>query len=413
MYTTSFDYRHYNPAVRLDAVPPEFRSDIPLRAQSVSLAQRPQSNYGRTIKSADVSNRLRYNKKLFHRRPKSTPPKKRRPVTKMPVKQQTRKTPEKVPCAVSVQTIAFPTPYADEPKTLSTSKRDDADTRTKYSNPLKQVSANRKLCQTAGATGTANRLLLQINEAEQVGDFERILNSNAILCERTQRSVWHRVAPDAPSATVLPRPHSTYSLRGVSEAYHYLFQQHEESLQPLIESYRRAAAEAPPGPSQSLLVRPWYDDLKDLSEFYEDDGSLKKEIETITDKIVEEEVKAAEETYTSQCRNFEVNLAGLIGLHVQGESLSPVHQGGGEDEDKEWPEQSMSADDSNKFDGVEQLAQNLTEVALDSNEKLPKITFSNCCEGCPTADRPNNTEVVIHLTVPSVDSGDEARPPIM
>lgn len=412
MYTIPFDYRQYDPAAALNLVPPEFRADLPLRAKSVSLSKRPESSYGRPVQSADFSTRMRYNQKLFHRRLAQTAPE--RPVlNKMPIKQQNRKTKEKVPCAVSVQTLSLPTRYADEPKALPTSKC-GYDTKTKYCNPLKQVSDNRRQRQAApGATGTANRLLLQINEAEQVDDFERILNSNAILRVRAQGNLWRRAEADVPSASVRARPRSTYSLRSVSHAYQHLFKQHEDSLQPLIESYRRAAAAAaPPCPPQSLLVRPWYEDLKDLSEFYEDDSALKREIETITDRIVAEEVKAIEEASPSRTRNFQVNLAGLIGLRVHGETLSPVHQDGDDDEGKEWLTQSMSADDSSKQEAIEHLAENLNEVTLDSDEKLPKITFSNCCEACPRTEQPNSAGVVVHLTVPSVQS-DEARPPMM
>ncbi|XP_053617722.1 uncharacterized protein LOC128679466 [Plodia interpunctella] len=319
--------------------------------------------------------------------------------------------------------------YADNPKprhstskpqshNLCNSKRIDFN-KTKSLNPSKQVSDNQRPCQSVCGKGTENRLLLQISEARGVSDFERILNSNAILNER-HGHVWRR-CEHKPSASVVPRPHSSYSLHAVSQTYHYLFQQHEESLQPLIDSYRRAHAEqaCPPG---SFLGPNWYENLKTLSEFYEDDKALQEEIEIINDRIIAEEVKAEESQQSG--RNFNVNLADLIGLHVAGESCAVPNRDDasspeldkGTEEEKEWLAPIMSAnpdDQQDKDTNVDCLAQTLKSVTIDSDATVPTITFSNCCDGCVTGERSTNPEVVIHLTVPSVNNIDESRPPMM
>lgn len=326
--------------------------------------------------------------------------------------------------------------YADEPKSKhSTSKppqnrynrRIDVN-KTKHCNPPKQVSDNKRLCDTAGCgKGTENKLLLQISEAEQVSDFERILNSNAILCERVRGHVWHGcVAPHKRSASVLPRPRSAYSLYTVSQTYHYLFRQHEESLEPLIEQYRQANTEENK-PPPSILQNNWYENFQNLSEFYEDDQVLRKEVETITDRIITDEINTVTDCHQASKRNknFNVNLAGLIGLHLTGERLSPSREDLGpspdvdkaDAENEEWLAPSMSANsddrDPQNDTNVDCLAQNLDSVKIDSDAKVPTITFSNCCDGYARSDLPNNKDVVIHLAVPAIDSINEARPPMM
>ncbi|XP_060806834.1 uncharacterized protein LOC132903208 [Amyelois transitella] len=322
--------------------------------------------------------------------------------------------------------------YADNPKprhstskpqshNLCNSKRIDCN-KTKSLYPSKQVSDNQRPCQTVCGKGTENKLLLQISEAREVSDFERILNSNAILSERARDNVWRSCLERKPSASVAPRPHSSYSLHTVSQTYHYLFKQHEESLQPLIDTYRRANAEQPCPPSSFLGN--WYDNLKTLSEFYEDDEVLQEELEIINDRIIAEEVKTVEESQQSgKNKNFNVNLADLIGLHVTGENCAflpnrddtPEIDKGGEDE-KEWLAPIMSAnpdDQQDKDTNVDCLAQNLQSVNIDSDAKVPTITFSNCCDNCVTGELSANPDVVIHLTVPSANSIDESRPPMM
>ncbi|XP_059048177.1 uncharacterized protein LOC131843528 [Achroia grisella] len=410
--------------------------DIPLRAKSVCLVERPKSQYARNVRSAD-HNRFRYTEKLFHKRPQSTEKFQCKPCD-IVVKKQNKKLTEKVPFNVSIQTLSIPMKYADNPKPRhSTSKpaqnlcntnQIDAN-RTKSSNPSKQVSDNKRLCQTVGCgKETENKLLLQISEAEQVSDFERILNCNTILSERSHGHVWRGCLAHKPSASVVPRPRSAYSLYAVSQAYQYLFQQHEESLQPLIDNYRQAHIEHKGIPPVSFLGNSWYENLQGLTEFYEDDQALQNEIETITERIITEEVKTTEEPKQSnRSKNFNVNLAGLIGLHVNGESCtaalnredivsSPDVDRANEDE-KEWlnPIMSANSNDQNKDKDsqVDCLAQNLNTVNIDSDGKVPTITFSNCCEGLARNDQPSNTELDIHLTVPSVDSADESRPPMM
>ncbi|XP_049879683.1 uncharacterized protein LOC126376399 [Pectinophora gossypiella] len=292
------------------------------------------------------------------------------------------------------------------------------------------VSDNKRLCSTVSCgKETENKLLLQICEAEQVSDFERILNSNAILCERRQAHVWRGCGELASSASVLPRPRSAYSLHAVSQVYHHLFHQHEESLQPLIQRYRQEATDDDkPCPPYSILQDNWFEHLQDLSQFYEDDVALQQEIETITDRIVAEEVKAAETKVTSpKNKNFNVNLTDLIGLHVNGEGFSPIsnHDGPSPDVDKveheaeykEWLGASMSANSEfdpisqGRSDSVDCLAESLDSVKIDTDAKVPTITFSNCCDGCARSELPNNTEVV-NLAVPSIESADESRPPM-
>lgn len=404
---------------KLAGIPRDTRHDIPLRAKSVCLSERPRSQYARTVRSADP-NRLRYAEKYYHQRP----PSKTKFIPKpsdIEVKHQKRKIVEKIPCAVSVQTLSIPMKYADTTKPRhSTSKQTKIDNRTKSRNPPKQVS-DKRLCDTVGCgKGTENKLLLEISEADQVTDFERILNSNAILSERARGHVWRRCFANAPSAAVVPRPRSSYSLYTVSQTYHYLFQQHEESLQPLIDQYRQETSDKTSAIPDSLLGKNWYENLQDLSEFYEDDQALKEEIENITNRLISEEVT----TVSDEKRNinFNVNLTDLIGLHVNGEGCSPVPAASPDidrlegDEEKEWlsPIMNGNSDDSNQgIPNVDCLAQNLNSVKIDSDAKVPTITFSNCCDGCAKSDSPNNSEVVIHLTVPSVDSIDEARPPMM
>lgn len=324
--------------------------------------------------------------------------------------------------------------YADIPNRHSISKPHNLcnNTRidvykTKAFNPSKQVGDNKRPCQTVRCgKETENKLLLQISEAQEVSDFERILNSNAILTERAHRHVWRGCFAHKASASVVPRPRSSYSLYAVSEAYHFLFKQHEDSLQPLIDSYRQANAEQNIAPG-SLLGNNWQENLKDLSEYYEEDQALKKEIETITDRLITEEIKAVKEPQeVTKGKNFNVNLTDLIGLHVTGESFTPTPNRDdvsspdvekSTEEDKEWLAPSMSAnsDDQNqhKDSNVDCLAQNLNSVKIDSDAKVPTITFSNCCDGCVSGELTNNSDVVIHLTVPPVDSVNESRPPMM
>lgn len=307
--------------------------------------------------------------------------------------------------------------YADNHSTSAQNIR--IDNRTKYSNPPKQVGDNKRLCQAGGAKETENKLLLQISEADQVSDFERILNSNAILCERARGHVWRgSVAAHTPSASPR-RPRSSYSLRAVSQAYHYLFRRHEESLQPLIDHYRQTLATD----THTSLANNW-DSLQELQEFYEDDQALKKEIEAVSDHVISEEIQAEPEKTGKRQKNFNVNLAGLIDLHVTGEGYSPSpaleldpspdDRPSETDDEEEWLAPSMSADDQQLLDNnsVDGLAQNLSNVKLDRDAKLPTITFSNCIDEA-RSDAPNNNDVVIHLAVPAIESIDETRPPMM
>lgn len=307
--------------------------------------------------------------------------------------------------------------YADKPKLRHSTSNRRVDNKTKLSSS-KQVD-NKRLCESVCGKETENKLLVQISEAEQVSDFERILNSNAILSER-QGHVWRGCAAHTPSAAVVPRPRSAYSLYTVSQTYHYLFQQHEETLQPLIDEYRQANAEDKPCPQNSLLNKNWYENLQGLSEFYEDDQDLKKEVETITDRIITEEVRPDAGEPSKNHKYFNVNLADLFGLRVNGEGFSPCRDDLGlspdvEKADEEEWRTSMNANSDerqNPPESVDCLAQNLSSVKIDSDATVPAITFSNCCDGCARSEVPDNTNVVIHLAVPSIDS-DEARPPMM
>lgn len=261
-----------------------------------------------------------------------------------------------------------------------------------------------------------------------MSDFERILNSNAILWERARGHVWRgSVAAHTPSASLLPRPRSSYSLRTVSQAYHTLFRQHEESLQHLIDRHRQETAEHKNATS-SLLENNWYENLQGLSEFYEDDQTLQKEIETITDRIIAEEVRSGEGGQTTARSNFNVNLAGLISLQVNGDGVSPTYRDdlGPSPEidklntydEKGWIAPSMSANCDEKYlqdnseTGIDGLAQNLNTIRIDCDGNVPTITFSNCCDGRSQADNQSNSEVLIHLAVPSINNVDEARPPL-
>lgn len=404
-----------------------------MRAKSVCLAERPRSQHGRNIRSADTL-RCRYSaKEYFHRQPSNDQIKRQIKTNNVIVKDLKRKLIEKKPCAISVQTLSIPMTYADNPKPIhSTSKRNlnysskGIDNKTKFSNP--KQAGEKKLCQRVGGKETENKLLLQISEAEQVSDFERILNSNAILWERARGHVWRgSVAAHTPSASLLPRPRSSYSLRTVSQAYHTLFRQHEESLQHLIDRHREETAEHKNATS-SLLENNWYENLQDLSEFYEDDQTLQKEIETITDKIIAEEVRSGEGGQTTARSNFNVNLAGLISLQVNGDGVSPTYRDdlGPSPEidkldtydEKEWLAPSMTANCDEKYlqdnseTGIDNLAQNLNTIQIDCDGNIPTITFSNCCDGRSQTDNRNNSEVVIHLAVPSISNVDEARPPL-
>lgn len=395
--------------------------DVPLRAQSVCLTERPRSKYDRTIRSADP-NQTHYQTKQF-RRQKSNPETKSKSNTVI-VKQQNRKVIKRVPFAVSVQNLSIPMKYADDPKSRhSNSVLFDRKTfdinKTKSSNLPKQVAYNRKLCHTTGCgKETENKLLLQISEAEQVSDFERILNSNVIASERAQRHVWRGCVSAHTSASVAPRPRSVYSLYAVSQAYQYLFKQHEDSLQPLIDEYRQAT-EDKAHLEPSILDTNWYDKLQDLSEFYEDDQTLKEQVHNITDRIISEKVKSVEDKSDKRYKNFNVNLAGLIGLHVEGCSPNCEDVGPSLDIDREgeeWLRPIMSATDdsqnSHNQSTVDCLVQNLASVKIDSDAKIPIITFSNCCDGYNSTELPNNAEV-IHLAVPPIDSINESRPPMM
>ncbi|XP_039752409.1 uncharacterized protein LOC120628217 [Pararge aegeria] len=292
-----------------------------------------------------------------------------------------------------------------------------------YCNKLK--ADEKKLCYAVCGRETENKLLLQISEADQVSDFERILNSNAVLWDRARRQVWRGTVPaHTPSASLLPRPRSTYSLRTVSQAYHTLFYQHEESLQQLIDRYRQEAADQNKKSTTSLLDSNWFENLTGLTEFYEDDPTLQEEIETITDRIIAEAAQT-EGGAASTRNNFNVNLAGLISLHVNGEGVSPTFRDDlgpspeveKTDDDKEWLSPIMSANSVDRHlqesTNIDRLAQDLNTVQIDCDGKVPTITFSNCCEGRDQAGNPNNNDVVIHLAVPSTESTDEARPPMM
>ncbi|XP_068623903.1 uncharacterized protein, partial [Battus philenor] len=280
----------------------------------------------------------------------------------------------------------------------------------KFSLQPLSVGENRRLCQTVGGKETENKLLLQISEAEQVSDFERILNTHASLWERTGH-VWRRsVAARSPTATPLPR--SAYSLRALSRAYHHLFLQHEESLQPLVDRYRQETkTRSTRCPSHNSLDEHWYENLHSLSEYYEEDHTLREQLETVSNRIIDEEVKAN----TAGGKNFNVNLTNLIGLHVNGEGVSSGRDPELEKNTEEWlsPSMTSNVDDRDTSDcTVERLAENLDAVQLGYDAKLPTITFSNCCERPANSESTGNTDVVIHLTVPPEGTVHEARPPM-
>lgn len=417
--------------IKLAAEIREKRTEVPLRAKSVCLTQHPRSQHGRNTRSAD-SLRCRFSDKQYiHKHPSTGQIKRPHKVSNVVVKGQKRKVIEKIPYNVSIQNLSIPI-YADNSDSKhSTSDINDVkhptkliDNRNKYSN-LKQAG-EKKLCQTVCRKETENKLLLQISEAEQVTDFERILNSNAILWQRARGLVWRgSVAAHSPSTSLLPRPRSFYSLRTVSQAYQKLYREHEESLQQLIDKYRQETDDERNKATTSLLENNWYENLQGLSEFYEDDQLLQKEIATITDRIIAEEIRGTKEQSTTKS-NFSVNLAGLIDLQVTGEGVSPTFRddlGPSPDveregcDDKEWLAPSMSANsDKRHLQNVSELdclVENLNTIQIVSDANVPTITFSNCCEARSQLDVPNNTEVVIHLTVPSIDSIQEARPPMM
>lgn len=281
--------------------------------------------------------------------------------------------------------------------------------------------------------------MLQISEAEQIADFERILNSNAILSERARGHVWRRTRRIPSTADA--RPRSSYSLHAVSETYHYLFQQHQESLQPLIDSYRQGKLLTSDqsitcrGVPHSILGRNWYEELQDLSEFYDDDKNLQEELEVITDQLITNDIKAKEESDSCATnKNFNLNLSNLISLHVTGDSYAPlsdrdesgpsseieqVFSDQVTNEGKEWlaPIMSSNSDDSRQNsqerDNVDSLTRDFTSVNLQETANVPIITLSNCCEGCSRTEAPDNTSLTIHLTVPSIQNVDESRPPII
>ncbi|KAM3964049.1 LOW QUALITY PROTEIN: uncharacterized protein ACR2FA_002096 [Aphomia sociella] len=416
------------------AAPTQARADIPLRAYSVCLVERPKSQYARNVRSAEP-NRYRYAEKHFvHKRPQSSEKRQCRP-SDIAVRKQKRKIIEKVPFNVSVQTLSIPMKYADNPKprhstskptqNLCNSKQIDVNN-TKSSNPSKQVSENKRLCQTVGCgKETENKLLLQISEAEQVSDFERILNCNAILSERSHGHVWRGCLACKSSASVAPRPRSAYSLYAVSQAYQYLFQQHEESLQPLIDNYRQANTEQKPLRGVCWTT-PGTITYKVFLNFTKTTKRYKTKSKQSPIALYLRRSNLHEVNQPSRSKNFNVNLAGLIGLHVNGESCTPVLNcdelgsspdvDRGPEDEKEWllPIMSANSDDQNKDKDskVDCLAQNLNTVKIDSDGQVPTITFSNCCEGHARNDLPSNTDVVIHLTVPALDSIDECRPPM-
>ncbi|CAH2052727.1 unnamed protein product, partial [Iphiclides podalirius] len=404
---------------------PKDRPAVHLRAKSVCLADRPRSQYVRSVHSADA-NRSRYPEKQSVRtRPPRAGAKRAPKPCEIVVRQQKRNVIDKVPLKLSIQNISIPTRYDRRSTSKHPQSTSTVDNKPKISDS-KQVGESRRLCQTVDVSkGTENRLLLQISEAEQVADFERILNANAALWERDQGHVWRgSVAAHTPSASLLPRPRSTYSLQAASQAYHQLFQQHEQAVQPLVERYRRQPVDEPACPTPSFLGDNWYENLHDLSQFYEDDQDLQKEIETITDRLIADEVHVSESSHKRN-RNFKVNLTDLIGLHVNGEGLSPpcrderapspepealTAQG------KEWLSPSMSTPDQRPTNdpdiNVDRLINNLDAVRIDCDANVPRITFSNCCDGWPKGDTPGNSDVAVHLSVPSVDSTDESRPPL-
>lgn len=311
--------------------------------------------------------------------------------------------------------------FAETPKHSSITKslhnNFDNKTQSKQTNPFKQVTGKRK---TTQVRETENKLLRQISEAEQVEDFERILNHNAILSHRSRGRSWRQVAGDWSAGA--SRPRSAFSVNAVTDAYYYLFKQHEEALEPLIEHHRNKEHHTPLGsPPHSILSNDWKQEVRHLAHFYDDDEEIKLEVEAITERVITDEL---EKEPPRPSRNFNVNLAGLIGLHVTGETCSPLHARSdsvtpdvdrSEGEEKEWLTSSMSSDDKSAPQdqrSVDNIAHKLKGVSLEGNGDVPTITFSNCCDNRVKGEAPGNQDVVIHLGVPSIESGVEARPPM-
>lgn len=327
---------------------PQPNYDVPIRTKSVSLNERPRSKYDR-VKSAG--------QKQFHTSTEPDISKPRRKPSVVTVKSRRKPPAAKTPCAVSIQTISLPMRFAGE-QGLSHPPRS---TRTSRARP--HTSLHTQVSRTADCTH--NRLLLQISEAEQVADFERLLGVNAILYR--------------------PRPSSVYSLRAVTRAHHLLFRRHLDELRPLIEQYRRLRG-CPPlaHPAPAPLTT-----LYDLSTFYDDDDALRRQLELVTDGIVAEQLRAGRER--------------LAHTAVVGRRALCSPEG--------WLAPSMSADRDEAADHVEEVVRSLDSVSLQDGG-VPAITFSDCSEQ-KARDPPAAAPRTIHLTVPSVNSVDESRPPLL
>lgn len=325
---------------------PQQTNTLGVRGRNVALFERPGS-------TSSVSD-----KKYFHGtlkvEPKSKPPKKLK----------------KFHTSVKVRPRKVPLP------------------RTLYNVPVKSLP-DAVLKAGYPSAKCRSKTLAQISEADKVSDFERILNSNAILFGARYTTA----IADPASAEMFSdvsegdrrRPLSSYSLLNISETYNDLFQRHLDSLKTVPS--RKFSVES------NVSEGRMYEDLYNLPEYYDEDYIP-------IDQIVE----CSDDVKSSCCvsSNFNVNLSGLIS---------------GKDDrvtDEEWPF-SMNAPGKSDAD-IGELERSLCQFHLDerdsSGREVPQITLSECPQ-CPSSKTPNRRmDNSFSLTVPSVDCDVESRPPV-
>lgn len=232
-----------------------------------------------------------------------------------------------------------------------------------------------------------NRTLIEIREAKQASDFQRILGSNAILFG-TARSLasplFTEMYSDAPldDAVSRKRPSSSYSVWNVSETYNYLFQRHLDSLKTVLGDRLDDGLSLDSPNSVTVRDERLYEELYNLSEYYDEVCPPKRT----------ESARAEVTPVVRNCaNNFNVNLSDLISLGecVQDDSLI------------------MSTPDEDL-----ELERRIRQLRLTKSD-VPAITLTECREPSTPSPVPHNIDDSFTLNVPSVECDvAESRPPL-
>lgn len=264
-----------------------------------------------------------------------------------------------------------------------------------------------------------NKTLAQIREADKVSDFERILNSNAILFGATHSHV--RAVPaemfsdvftnDGAAPLRNARPLSSYSLLNISETYDFLFQRHLDSLKATPD--RKLSVEL-----EDLDER-LYEELYNLPEYYDEDYLT---LDALGCAVSNAGV-VADDTHGNCTNNFNVNLSDLISADKYDRATDDGGREGAETPSERivdtaadasrWKKPIMSSTD--REEAIGDLERSLCELSLEQESRVPTITLSECenSSGASRVSPRRSDGGSFGLTVPSMDCDiAESRPPL-